>query len=296
MNVLAVLDAYGTRDDQLWYVAHPVHPTEEEVVAARAREDEAFAYMRAPAMGRSSSSGFVVERRKSDRELRETIVRDNIWNAKQWLAWLIRRFPTITFIAPWIATLDGGGDDDLVPEQRARGLRDCRRTIRVCSGMVLVGGRVSAGMLDESDHARTGIDLTFLGRSPPVKIMTDIVDQPPPVSRPDLVPIWEQVIADVVAIYPSPGVDDSSVAAQVIGDMRARDRVGRERYGMPLTTGNGRDHLVDLYQELLDATAYAKAEVLKHGTDEVGSLYYRLLSNLMVVRIMLNHRAARKTT
>ena len=64
---------------------------------------------------------------------------------------------------------------------------------------------------------------------------------------------------------------------------------------MPLTTGNGRDHLVDLYQELLDATAYAKAEVSEHGTSGVGSLYYRLLSNLMLVRIMINDRAAVRT-
>ena len=38
----------------------------------------------------------------------------------------------------------------------------------------------------------------------------------------------------------------------VIADMRERDRVGRERYGTPLQANNGRDALVDAYQEALD--------------------------------------------
>lgn len=40
--------------------------------------------------------------------------------------------------------------------------------------------------------------------------------------------------------------------------MRARDDVGRERYGTPLQAFNGRDAMVDLYQELLDAAVYAR--------------------------------------
>ena len=152
MNVLAVLDAYGMRDDQLWYVAHPVHPTEEEVT-------EGFRRLRGYVGGSPGE--------RELREIREEIVRANIANAKVWLAWLTRRFPTITFIAPWIAALDGGGDDDLDPTMRLRGLRDCCRTIRVCSGIVLIGGRVSGGMSEEKSHARAVVDLTFLGRVPP---------------------------------------------------------------------------------------------------------------------------------
>lgn len=64
------------------------------------------------------------------------------------------------------------------------------------------------------------------------------VSQPPPqpnVSR----PIWELVIAD----------------------MRERDRVGRERYGVPLQAGNGRDVLVDAYQEALDLCVYLRQAI-----------------------------------
>ena len=45
----------------------------------------------------------------------------------------------------------------------------------------------------------------------------------------------------------------------VIDDMRARDAMGRARYGVPLTADNGRDHLVDAYQEALDLLVYLVA-------------------------------------
>lgn len=49
----------------------------------------------------------------------------------------------------------------------------------------------------------------------------------------------------------------------VIEDMRERDRAGRAKYGTPLQPNNGRNSLVDLYQELLDATVYVKNEIIK---------------------------------
>lgn len=47
----------------------------------------------------------------------------------------------------------------------------------------------------------------------------------------------------------------------VIEDMKARDRFGREKYGTPLQAHNGRDPLVDLYQELLDACVYTRQRI-----------------------------------
>lgn len=44
----------------------------------------------------------------------------------------------------------------------------------------------------------------------------------------------------------------------VIKDMQERDKLGRERYGTPLQAGNGRDALVDAYEEELDKTVYLK--------------------------------------
>lgn len=47
----------------------------------------------------------------------------------------------------------------------------------------------------------------------------------------------------------------------VIADMRARDAIGRERYGMPLQPGNGRDALKDAYAEALDLAAYLRQAI-----------------------------------
>lgn len=44
----------------------------------------------------------------------------------------------------------------------------------------------------------------------------------------------------------------------VVEDMRQRDQVGRQRYGTPLQADNGRDALVDAYQELLDLCVYLR--------------------------------------
>jgi hypothetical protein len=65
--------------------------------------------------------------------------------------------------------------------------------------------------------------------------MTRVVDQPPPVPNAGR-PVWDLVI----------------------DDMRERDAIGRARYGTPLQSHNGRDALMDLYQELLDAVVYIR--------------------------------------
>lgn len=68
--------------------------------------------------------------------------------------------------------------------------------------------------------------------------MPEITDQPPP----------------------SPN-DRPAVWGLVIDDMRRRDQVGRERYGTPLQPHNGRDALVDAYQEALDLAVYLRQEI-----------------------------------
>lgn len=69
--------------------------------------------------------------------------------------------------------------------------------------------------------------------------MADLsVEEPPPVANKST-PIWELVIAD----------------------MRERDNVGRSRYGTPLQANNGRDALVDAYQEALDLAVYLRQAI-----------------------------------
>lgn len=54
--------------------------------------------------------------------------------------------------------------------------------------------------------------------------------------------------------------DEQPVWEMVIADMKARDHVGRERYGTPLQVTNGRDALQDAYEEALDLTVYLRQE------------------------------------
>ena len=68
--------------------------------------------------------------------------------------------------------------------------------------------------------------------------MADIVDQPPPVPT-----------------------DQPPIVDLVVADMDERKRIGIERYGVPLQAGNGRDALVDAYQEALDLVMYLRQAI-----------------------------------
>lgn len=68
--------------------------------------------------------------------------------------------------------------------------------------------------------------------------MTSIKDQPKPTSNSRLA-VWDLVI----------------------NDMQERDALGRHRYGTPLQPFNGRDALVDAYQEALDLAVYLRQAI-----------------------------------
>ena len=61
------------------------------------------------------------------------------------------------------------------------------------------------------------------------------------------------------------------IADLVILDIKERKRVGTERYGTPLQANNGRDALVDLYQELLDAVQYVRQIIEEELEDRLES-------------------------
>jgi hypothetical protein len=71
-----------------------------------------------------------------------------------------------------------------------------------------------------------------------------IEDQPPPNPNRSR-PVWELVIED----------------------MHERDRLGRQRYGTPLQAGNGRDALVDAYQEALDLAVYLRQAIAERDAE-----------------------------
>jgi hypothetical protein len=49
----------------------------------------------------------------------------------------------------------------------------------------------------------------------------------------------------------------------VVADMAARDFEGRRKYGTPLQPYNGRDALVDAYQEALDLAVYLRQAIFE---------------------------------
>ena len=57
----------------------------------------------------------------------------------------------------------------------------------------------------------------------------------------------------------------------VIEDMKSRDSFGREKYGTPLQTFNGRNPLQDAYEEILDAAVYLKQAILEQKKNAVSN-------------------------
>jgi transcriptional regulator with XRE-family HTH domain len=62
---------------------------------------------------------------------------------------------------------------------------------------------------------------------------------------------------------PKPGSEE--VLPALIADLQARSAQGATKYGHALQTGNGRDAMVDAYQEVLDLAMYFKQLLLERG-------------------------------
>lgn len=52
--------------------------------------------------------------------------------------------------------------------------------------------------------------------------------------------------------------ENPAIADLVIQDIRDRKQLGIERYGVPLQANNGRNALLDAYQEALDLCIYLR--------------------------------------
>lgn len=60
-------------------------------------------------------------------------------------------------------------------------------------------------------------------------------------------------------VQPLPVVNDApAIADLVLADIRARDEFGASKYGTRLQPHNGRDALMDAYQEALDLVFYLR--------------------------------------
>ncbi len=75
-----------------------------------------------------------------------------------------------------------------------------------------------------------------------------------------------QAVASLVTAQPAPKAGTGAAIWElVIEDMRARDAEGRRKYGVPLQAGNGRDALIDAFQEALDLCVYLRQAIEERG-------------------------------
>lgn len=80
---------------------------------------------------------------------------------------------------------------------------------------------------------------------------------------------------DFVAVQdePDPQPGREIVYAEVMTDIAHRAEVGREKYHTYLMTHNGRNPLVDAYQEALDLVVYLKQALMEQEGREQDGIY-----------------------
>jgi hypothetical protein len=86
--------------------------------------------------------------------------------------------------------------------------------------------------------------------------------QPPPIAN-DTTPIVDLVLGDLEEIGIAHGRADTALLK---ADLRARAEAGKVKYGVYLQAHNGRDALVDAYQEATDLVMYLAQKIRETAT------------------------------
>ena len=112
-------------------------------------------------------------------------------------------------------------------------------------------GRMAvAWMLDGTELLRFFDEVAYRPDQTMLGVVLDWVDTHRP--RPESTPNTPE---------PPPTPGDAEVWPLVLEDIAERDRMGRAKYGQPLSTHDGRDSLVDAYQEALDLVVYLRKAI-----------------------------------
>jgi len=115
--------------------------------------------------------------------------------------------------------------------------------------------------------------------------MPDLINpQPDPIPN-DLPASWDLVVEDFTALYP-----DAQGASQMVSDMRERDQFGHDKYGVRIQPHNGRDNLIDAYQELLDSLVYFRSSLFEQDDDVLMQIYLSTLQTCLSLRRLLLQR------
>ena len=92
---------------------------------------------------------------------------------------------------------------------------------------------------------------------------------------------------------PMPQVNDHpDIQSQVIADIEARREVGIKRYGTALQPHNGRDALVDAYEEVLDLACYLKQRIVEDESERMAWLvaYTEALEDMIKDMSPIHHQ------
>lgn len=126
-----------------------------------------------------------------------------------------------------------------------------------------------------------------------------LAPQPPPGEVAGARPVWDLVREDLERLFGRPGLLESGAALLpvvplVLRDAKARDAQGRAKYGVPLQPNNGRDALIDAYQEALDLCAYLRQALAERKPGPwLLPLYGHALSLVVELRSVLFQRDGR---
>lgn len=115
--------------------------------------------------------------------------------------------------------------------------------------------------------------------------------QPPPLKS-DGPACWDLVINEAESIARVLRTPRRQAAvALAIEDMAERHAYGQREYGMALRANNGRDALVEWYQETLDAAVYARQAIEENPqVSELSYAFNRQLDLVFFIRGLLQDR------
>lgn len=115
-----------------------------------------------------------------------------------------------------------------------------------------------------------------------------VKEQNPPTASAEHPAVWDLVIEEINTFFnEAENFDDELILKLVIKDMKDRDDEGYRKYNTRLQPFNGRDGLIDAYQEFLDGAVYLRQKLYEEEGAELKVLYNSHLKNLICLRELI---------
>jgi len=104
--------------------------------------------------------------------------------------------------------------------------------------------------------------------------------EPAPVTTSDSVAVLDLVMNDIRAGKINLAAD---CLAGVLTDLENRSKEGVKKYGTQLRTNNGRDSLMDFYQEILDAIVYIRQFNAEYPDESFSQHLYHMTLDIAAI-------------